>query len=48
MNIVKKDPVCLQGQKDCKRYNKGFCTILTDTKFNKPCPFYKKKEDGKK
>ena len=47
-NVEKKrewtDPVCVQDRRDCNRYNEGFCSLLTDTRFNKPCPFYKKEE----
>lgn len=47
-NVEKKrewtDPVCVQDRRDCNRYNDGFCSLLTGTRFNKPCPFYKKEE----
>ena len=43
-----RDPVCLQDRKDCNRNKDGFCVLLRDTKFNKPCPFYKKAEKGEK
>lgn len=43
-----RDPVCLQGRKDCNRNANGFCVLLRDTQFNKPCPFYKQAEKKKK
>ena len=39
--------VCKQERSDCNLYNDGFCALLRDTDFNKPCPFYKKKEEKK-
>jgi hypothetical protein len=43
-----KDPVCLQGKRDCNWNRDGFCVLLRDTEFKKPCPFYKSKEKGEK
>lgn len=40
----KAEPICVQDRRDCNRYNEGFCALLTDTRFNKACPFYKKEE----
>lgn len=50
-NVEKKawaDPVCVQDRRDCNRYNEGFCSLLTDTRFRKACPFYRKKPQEKK
>lgn len=41
------NPVCVQDRRNCNRYNEGFCSLLTDTNFHKPCPFYRKKEKEK-
>lgn len=43
----KAEPICVQDRRDCNRYNEGYCALLTDTRFNKPCPFYKKEEKKK-
>lgn len=42
------DPLCVQDRRDCNRYNDGFCSLLTDTRFRKACPFYRKKAPEKK
>lgn len=34
--------ICLQDRTDCVFNAYGKCEILRDTKFNRPCPFYKK------
>lgn len=43
-------PLCKQKRRDCNRNDGGVCVVLQDTSFNKPCPFYKKREakEGKK
>ena len=35
---------CSRNAPDCKAYRHGGCIALSDTKFNRPCPFYKRKE----
>lgn len=32
---------CFEKKTDCNRYLNGNCTILINTVFHKPCPFYK-------
>ena len=34
---------CLQKREKCAFNRSGKCDILTDTYFNRPCPFYKEK-----
>ena len=48
MTYKTENPPCEQERKDCNRYHDGLCVLLCDTHFKKPCPFYKKKEEGKK
>ena len=36
------NPAC--EYESCNGNKKGRCTILTDTKFDRPCPFYKRKK----
>ena len=38
------EPMCSQRRTDCKSFSNGRCMILTDTKFDRDCPFYKRKE----
>lgn len=38
------EPYCSQKRTDCKCFSNGRCMILTDTKFDRDCPFYKRKE----
>ena len=38
-----KSRCILCQEKDCFAYYKGVCSILTDTKFKRKCPFYKPK-----
>lgn len=38
---------CFEKKTDCNRYNDGNCTILTNTVFRKPCPFYKSVNEEK-
>lgn len=33
--------VCSQKRVDCVMNKSGKCLALTDTTFNRPCPFYK-------
>ena len=40
-------PICEQQKKDCNRIISWKCALLTDTHFEKPCPFYKKNEPEK-
>lgn len=35
---------CRQNKKACFAYKNSGCTCLIDTRFDKPCPFYKKKQ----
>jgi hypothetical protein len=35
------DPPC--EFRTCKGNSHGFCKILTDNNFNRPCPFYKRR-----
>lgn len=48
MSDKTNNPPCEQKRSDCNRYHDGYCALLCDTHFNKPCPFYKKKEAGEK
>lgn len=49
MSYRKDQMKCLRQEKDCKfRKPQGFCRILTDTFFNKPCPFYKGVRNGQR
>ena len=35
-------PICRDERGNCnRRQEDGSCELLTDTRFNKPCPFYK-------
>lgn len=34
---------CLQKRKDCVFNYGGVCDVLSDTRFNRPCPFFKKR-----
>lgn len=34
---------CRWKMKDCRAYRNGGCLALSDTKFTRPCPFYKAK-----
>lgn len=34
---------CLQKKADCVNNRGGACRILSDTKFTRPCPFYKRR-----
>lgn len=38
------NPICEQERTSCNRIYGNTCTLLTNTHFNKPCPFYKKEE----
>ena len=40
-NLTSNSPVCLQQQIGCAFFTQGRCTILNDTRFNRPCPFKK-------
>lgn len=44
---LQNDPVCLQlnARPNCKFRDHERCRILTDTHFDRLCPFYKKKEE---
>ncbi len=44
-----KNPFCEQKRSDCNHNHDGRCVLLSDTHFNKPCPFHKKREgkDGR-
>lgn len=33
--------MCVEKKTDCFAYHDGKCVALSDTKFNRPCPFYK-------
>lgn len=37
----KQNPICSRHEPTCAAYSKGRCKILHDTKFTRPCPFYK-------
>lgn len=37
--------VCRQNKIDCFAYCKGGCKALGDTRFDYPCPFYKKEDE---
>lgn len=37
--------VCRQKKYDCFAYCNGACKALGDTRFEYPCPFYKKEEE---
>ena len=43
------EPNCSQKREDYTGYSNGKCRILTDTTFNRDCPFFKerKKKDVK-
>lgn len=43
-----KDPVCLQGKRDCNRNRDGFCVLLRDTEFKKPCPSTNRRKKAKR
>lgn len=45
MNNKTDIPICEQKRNDCNRNHDGKCVLLSDTHFNKPCPFYKKREE---
>lgn len=47
MSYRKDQMKCLRQEKDCKFIKNGICTILTDTFFERPCPFYKGVKHGK-
>ena len=34
--------ICRDYFPDCFAYSNGHCMALNDTRFDKPCPFYKK------
>ena len=37
---------CSRKEKDCHSISgTGKCTLLQDTKFNRPCPFYRSEDD---
>lgn len=38
------NPICEQERTSCNRIYGNACTLLTNTHFNKPCPFYKKND----
>lgn len=42
------DVICNQRRRTCKFLSDGICTILKDTHFKRPCPFYKEIENAKK
>ena len=33
--------ICHQNRTECFAYAAGFCAVLRDGKFDKPCPFFK-------
>ena len=41
-------PPCFQHRYSCVSNKNGFCLILTDTHFNRDCPFYMDVLDVKK
>lgn len=43
---MREDVLCKQKLSDCCANKGGYCIALTDTEFNRPCPFYKKKGEN--
>ena len=41
-------PMCKGKRRDCFAYMNEACTVLSDTEFNRPCPFYKTAEQAAK
>lgn len=35
---------CRWNMTDCRAFRHGGCIALIDTKFNRPCPFYKRRD----
>lgn len=46
MNIY--DPNCEGNRSDCFAFCDGKCAVLNDTRFGRPCPFYKTKKQCEK
>ena len=40
-DYLKQNPRCDQKRYSCASCRGGRCTILHDTRFKRPCPFYK-------
>ena len=38
---------CFEKRTDCNGYYEGNCSLLTNTVFRKPCPFYKSVNEEK-